>query len=384
MSKKPTTVRIELGQASYDVVIGNQLMQDVGVWVTPRLNRKHTAIIMDTHVAELYGDELTATFNKHDISHQTIILQPGEQTKSFEQLQRLLNHLLEAKIERHDTIIAFGGGVIGDISGFAASVLRRGVGIIHLPTTLLAQVDSAIGGKTGINTPHGKNLVGTFHQPKLVLADTDFLDTLGSRNLRAGYAEVVKYGALGNRSFFNWLENHGTEILSGNKAYLTEAVIESVRAKAQIIEQDIFESGSRQLLNLGHTFAHALETESGHNETLLHGEAVALGIVLAFDLSVRLGYCPSSELARVKSHFASVGLPTRIREVLRPSWSVKALISHMQQDKKIVDGKLSFVLVRSIGDAFLCADVKSEILNSVLTDSFAENGLETARQISNV
>ncbi len=384
MSKKPTTVQIKLGQASYDVVIGNQLMKDIGVWVTPLLNRKHTAIVMDTHVADLYRDELTATFNKHDIKHQTIVLQAGEQTKSFEQLQGLLNHLLESKIERHDTIIAFGGGVIGDICGFAASVLRRGVGIIHLPTTLLAQVDSAIGGKTGINTPHGKNLVGTFHQPKLVLADTDFLDTLGSRNLRAGYAEVVKYGALGNRSFFNWLENHGTTILSGNKAHLTEAVIESVRAKAQIIEQDVFESGSRQLLNLGHTFAHALETESGHNETLLHGEAVAIGIVLAFDLSVRLGYCPSSELARVKSHFASIGLPTRIREVLRPSWSVKALINHMQQDKKIVDGKLSFVLVRSIGDAFLCTDVRTGVLNSVLTDSFAESELEKAAQKSNV
>ena len=364
-----TTIRVELARGAYDVVVGGGLLAAAGVRLAPYLGRPSTAVISDETVAALHGQTLAEALDRAGIAQRTITLPAGEATKDFAHLEELLDRLLEARIERGDTIIALGGGVIGDLAGFAASILRRGVGIVQLPTTLLAQVDSAVGGKTGINTRHGKNLVGSFHQPRLVLADVAVLRTLARRDLAAGYAEVVKYGALGDRALFDWLERHSGEIVGGDAAALEKAVVASVRAKAGIVARDEREAGERELLNLGHTFAHALETEAGHGDSLRHGEAVAIGLVLAFDLSVRLGHCAPDEHARLKRHLAAVGLPVAIGEVAGPEWSVRALIEHMAQDKKTRRGRLRLVLARAIGDAFVSEDIEPETLAEAVEQS---------------
>jgi 3-dehydroquinate synthase len=298
------------------------------------------------------------------------IVADGEEAKSFGGLERLLDQLIAAKVERRDLILALGGGVVGDLAGFAASVLRRGVGIVHLPTTLLAQVDSAIGGKTAINTRAGKNLVGAFHQPRLVISDVMALATLPRRELLAGYAEVVKYGLIDDAAFFTWLESHGPRIIAGDPSAQIEAVTASSRAKARFVAADERETaGTRALLNLGHTFAHAIETELGYEGHILHGEAVAIGLTMAFDLSVALGLCPAADAARVRTHLAQVGLPTSLTRFgkLRAA----RLIDHIAQDKKAERGRVTFILARGIGRAFLCRDVEHDHLVPLFENALA-------------
>jgi 3-dehydroquinate synthase len=294
------------------------------------------------------------------------VVPAGEAAKSMVQLDGLLGRLLDLGIERSTAVVALGGGVIGDLAGFAAAVALRGVDYVQVPTTLLAQVDSAIGGKTGINVRHGKNLIGAFHQPRLVLADTAALATLPPRELRAGYAEVVKYGLIDRPELFAWLEAHGAEVLAGEEAAQRHAILESCRAKAAVVASDEREAGARALLNLGHTFGHALESACGYGDELLHGEAVAIGLVLAFELSVRLGLCPAADAARVRAHLAAVGLPTSPRMIRSRGFPPSALLAAMSHDKKARGGSPRFVLVRGIGQAFAGAEVEPAAVEAVL------------------
>jgi 3-dehydroquinate synthase len=299
------------------------------------------------------------------------VLPAGEGTKSFREIESLCGRLLDLKVERSTTLIALGGGVIGDLTGFAAAIVVRGIDFIQVPTTLLAQVDSSVGGKTGINVAQGKNLVGAFHQPRLVLADIEVLDTLPRRELLAGYAEVVKYGLINDPAFFAWCEGHGAGIISGEASARRTAVAASCRAKAAIVGADEKESGARALLNLGHTFGHALEAECGYSDDLLHGEAVAIGMVMAYDLSARLGLCPLEDAARVQRHLASIGLPTSPSWIDGRSWSSVRLIEHMAQDKKVKDGRIGFVLTRGIGRAFTPAYVELADVAAMLDEAIA-------------
>jgi 3-dehydroquinate synthase len=276
-----------------------------------------------------------------------------------------MNRILDAGIERRTALVALGGGVIGDITGFAAAIALRGIDFIQIPTTLLAQVDSSVGGKTGINTQHGKNLIGAFHQPRLVIADTGILDTLPERELLAGYAEVVKYGLLGDADFFRWLEGHGPAVIDGDPDARRHAVVHSCRMKADIVAADERETGKRALLNLGHTFGHALEAETGMGDALLHGEGVAIGMVLAFDLSVQLGHCDAVDADLARRHIAAVGLPTTPAHALGNIWSGEALIGHMGKDKKVADGKITFILARGIGDSFISQEVSRDALTTL-------------------
>ncbi len=359
-------VRVGLGARGYDIVVGAGILKDAGRYVAPLLTQRRTVIVSDETVARLHLDVLIAGLRREGIAVETVTLPPGEGSKSFAGLEALIDRLLSLAVERGDVIMALGGGVIGDLTGFAASILRRGVDFIQVPTTLLAQVDSSVGGKTGINTRHGKNLAGAFHQPRLVLADIDALTTLPSRELRAGYAEVVKYGLLGDAAFFNWLEAHGQKVLALEPAAVMRAVVASCRMKADIVAEDEREAGRRALLNLGHTFGHALEAELGFSDRLLHGEAVAAGMALAFDLSVRLGLCPASDAARVREHLQAAALPVKASDIGAPL-GVDALRHHMDQDKKVAGGRLTFVLAHGIGRAFLSRDVPEDALRQTLT-----------------
>jgi 3-dehydroquinate synthase len=303
------------------------------------------------------------------------VVEAGEQTKSFAGLEGLLNRVLELGIERRTTLVALGGGVIGDLTGCAAAVALRGIDFVQIPTTLLAQVDSSVGGKTGINTRHGKNLVGTFYQPRLVLADTDVLDTLPRRELLAGYAEVAKYGLIDDPAFFAWCEANGAAVLSGDAARRTYAIEQSCLAKARIVAADERETTDlRALLNLGHTFGHALEAETDFGGDLLHGEAVGTGMAMAFDLSARLGLCPPADAERVRRHLGAVGLPMRLRTIggdNRRKWDAARLIGHMRGDKKADDGRLTFILARGIGQAFISREVDEAALRSLLDDAIS-------------
>ncbi len=373
MTNQPSTetVSVDLGDRSYDIVIGAHLLPAAGARIAPLLARPYTMVVTDESVAALHLDSLSRSLHDAGIQHGTIVLPPGEMTKSFEQFESLLDRLLASNVERRDLIIAFGGGVIGDLTGFAASVLRRGVGFIQIPTTLLSQVDSSVGGKTGINTRHGKNLVGTFHQPKLVLADTAVVDTLPKRQLLAGYAEVVKYGLIDDPAFFEHLETHGMALIAGDQDLRKQAVAASCRAKARIVAADEREGGVRALLNLGHTFGHALEAQTGYGDRLYHGEGVAAGMCLAYDLSVRLDHCSAGDAGRVREHMSDVGLPTLSEIGAGSNWSAKALLDHMRQDKKVVDGRMTFVLARGIGQAFLTDDVDEADVLAVLDRELA-------------
>ncbi|MEE8546261.1 MAG: 3-dehydroquinate synthase [Alphaproteobacteria bacterium] len=354
----PVTVTVELGARSYDIVIGEGLLESAGEHIAKVLERPQTVIVSDQHVAELHLEGLVGALDRAGIGHREIIVPAGESTKDFAHLEDLLERLLAARVERRDTVLAFGGGMVGDLAGFAASILRRGVAVVQIPTTLLAQVDSSVGGKTGINTGHGKNLVGTFHQPRLVLADTGVLATLPRREFNAGYAEVVKYGLIGDAAFFDWLEAEGARLREGDQEALRRAVVSCCQAKARLVAADETEAGKRALLNLGHTFAHALEAAAGFAGALLHGEAVAIGLVLAFELSARLGLCPPQDAARVRRHLAAAGLPTGAAAALgQEGCDAEALLQHMFQDKKVKDGGLTFVLVRGIGRAFVSRQV---------------------------
>lgn len=358
---QPASVPVALGARSYDVLIGRGLLAGAPATIAGRFPGARCGIVTDANVAARHLNALEAGLAAAGQHAGTAILQPGEGTKSFAELARLCDALLEMGLERGDLIVALGGGVIGDLAGFAASILRRGVRFIQIPTSLLAQVDSSVGGKTGINSALGKNLIGSFHQPVLVLADTDALSTLPQRQLRAGYAEVAKYGLLGDRVFFAWLEQNWRRLFGNDPAILTEAVETSVRAKAAIVARDETETGDRMLLNLGHTFGHALEAWAGFSDRLLHGEAIAIGMAQAFRFSEEQGLCPAGTATRVAAHLAAVGLPTRIADIPgaeRPQ--PEQLMALMRQDKKARGGRLTFILARGIGEAFVTRDVAQD------------------------
>lgn len=364
------TVRVELGARSYDIVIGSDLVARAGDWMLPALPTRRVVIVTDETVADLHLTVLQAALDRAGLRHDCLAIRPGEGSKSIAGLDRLLDGLLALGIDRGVTIVALGGGVVGDLAGFAAAITLRGLGFIQVPTTMLAQVDSSVGGKTGINSPHGKNLIGAFHQPLLVLCDIGLLETLPRRELRAGYAEIVKYGAIDQPGFFDWLEGSGPALIEGDRAVRIRAVKASCMAKAAIVAADERETGRRALLNLGHTFGHALETETGYGDRLLHGEAVALGMVLAFDLSVRLGLCPPEDAERLRRHLRAVGLPTRLGEI-EGGWDTAALLRHMAKDKKVRDGRLTFVLTRGIGRAFVSSDVDLDAVAGLLGGALA-------------
>ncbi len=351
-------VPVPLGDRAYEVMIGPGLLHMAGQIIASRLGEARYGIVTDENVAHYHLATLEQSLSKGGKLRGSVVLPAGEATKCFGQLAPLSERLLEMGLERGDLVVAFGGGVIGDLAGFAASILRRGVRFVQIPTSLLAQVDSSVGGKTGINTPQGKNLIGTFHQPSLVLADTDVLSTLPARELRAGYAEVAKYGLLGDAPFFAWLENRWRGVFGNDVAALTEAIETSVKAKADVVVRDEHENGDRALLNLGHTFGHALEAWTGYSSRLLHGEGVAIGMALAFRFSEQLGLCPEGTAARVAAHLAAVGLPTRIGDIPGGRADAAELLRLMGQDKKVRQGRLTFILVRGIGQAFVSRDVE--------------------------
>ena len=368
-------VQVPLGARSYDIVIGSGLLETAGDVLHDIMRAPRCIIVTDAHVAALHLPRLKASLNARGFDCSDVVLPAGEDTKSFAQLETLLNDLLDRQVERSTTLIALGGGVVGDLVGLAASLLLRGVDYVQVPTTLLAQVDSSIGGKTAINARQGKNLVGSFYQPRLVLADVATLDTLPRRELLAGYAETVKYGLIDDPAVFDWLDGNGEALIAGDTAARTHAVEISCRAKARIVGADERESDQRALLNLGHTFAHAFEFAAGYGDILLHGEAVAIGQCLAFDLSVRLGLCPEAEAKRVRRHFDAVGLPTQLPAASR-TWSAEVLLDSMNQDKKARDGRPIFILARGIGKAFIAADVPLEPVVQLLDHAIhqATNG----------
>lgn len=363
------TVAVDLGERSYKVRIGQGLLSRAGTEIAPLLRRKRVVIVTEETVAALHLNALTAALQAKGITSTALSLPPGEGTKNWENLARCTEWLLEQKVERKDVVVALGGGVIGDLVGFSAAILRRGVRFVQLPTSLLAQVDSSVGGKTGINTAQGKNLVGAFHQPSLVLADIDVLDTLTDRDFLSGYGEVVKYGLLGDAAFFDWLEAQGPALRTGDKLARLRAVTRSVEMKAGIVSRDETEEGERALLNLGHTFCHALEKATGYSDRLLHGEGVAIGCALAFELSSRLGLCSQEEPSRVRAHLQAMGMKTDIRDIPGDLPGTEALIALMGQDKKVVDGKLRFILARGIGQAFVADEVPGDKVRAVLDDA---------------
>ena len=371
----PRTIRVDLAGRAYDIVIGPELIDRVGELSRPLLAAPRVTIVSDDTVASLYGARLAASFDKVGIEATTVTVPAGESSKEFASFGRLMNELLDRRPDRKTTLVALGGGVVGDLTGFAASVLLRGVDFIQVPTTLLAQVDSSVGGKTGINTRHGKNLVGSFYQPRLVVADTTVLDSLPRRELLAGYAEVAKYGLIDDPAFWDWCEANGAAVLAGDAATRTYAIEQSCLSKARIVAADERETTDlRALLNLGHTFGHALEAETGFGPELLHGEAVGAGMAMAFDLSARLGLCPAADAERVRRHLGAVGLPVRLRAIggdNRRRWDAARLVEHMRGDKKAEGGKLTFVLARGIGKAFVTREVDEAGLRGLLDDAIA-------------
>lgn len=367
-----STLRVELGPRAYSIVVGDGLITEAGRRMTDIISQRRVVVVTDATVAGLYLETLEGSLDDAGIEHSTIVLPAGEATKSFDHLREVADRLLDGRIERTTAVVALGGGVIGDLAGFAASIVLRGVDVVQIPTTLLAQVDSSVGGKTGINTRHGKNLIGTFHQPILVLADVGALATLPPRQLLAGYAETVKYGLTEDAAFFDWLETHGDAFCRGDKAIQTEAVIRACTAKAAVVAEDEREAGRRALLNFGHTFGHALEAECGYGERLFHGEAVALGMVMATALSVRMGLCPTADLERTRRHLEARGLRVRVGEIADPSWTAERLLSHMMSDKKVRDRLPTFVLTRGIGKAFITQDVDPDLLRDVVDATLSE------------
>ncbi len=348
----PTVVGVALGARAYDIMIGRGLLDGLGERIKALRPGARTAIITDETVAKIHLGAAEGALKSAGIQSARIVVPAGEGSKNYATFERVCEAIIAARIERNDLIIALGGGVIGDLTGFVAASVRRGLDFVQVPTTLLAQVDSSVGGKTGINSHHGKNLVGAFHQPVMVIADTALLDTLPKRDFRAGYAEVAKYGLLGDAAFFSWLEKNWQEVFSGGPAR-EHAIAVCCRGKAGIVARDERETGDRALLNLGHTFGHALEAGCGFSTRLLHGEAVALGIVLAFDFSAQKGLISASEAARVQAHLAAVGLPTHLKDVPGGVPTVDALMDLIAQDKKVRRGAFTFILVCGIGRAFI-------------------------------
>ncbi|WP_431320615.1 3-dehydroquinate synthase [Rhizobium sp. YTU87027] len=357
-------VHVPLGERAYDILIGPGLIARAGAEIASRLKGRKAAVITDAHVAPLYLDALVQSLEQAGITSATLVLPAGEKTKSFEHLMTVCDKVLEARIERNDYVIALGGGVIGDLSGFAAGIVRRGVRFVQVPTSLLSQVDSSVGGKTGINSRHGKNLLGVFHQPDLVLADTDVLNSLSAREFRAGYAEVAKYGLIDKPDFFAWLEANWQAVFAGGAARI-EAIATSCQAKSDVVVADERETGQRALLNLGHTFGHALEAATAYDSSrLVHGEGVSIGMVLAHEFSARMNLASPDDARRVENHLKAVGLPTRMSEIPGALPPAEVLMDAIAQDKKVKGGKLTFILTRGIGQSFVANDVPaSEVLS---------------------
>jgi shikimate kinase/3-dehydroquinate synthase len=364
-------VEVPLGARAYSILIGPGVLDEAGAEIARIAPGVHCAIVTDARVAPLYLDRLSASLDQAGLRSTPIVCPPGEATKGYAEFARVCDALIEARIERRDIVIALGGGVIGDLAGFCAASLRRGVRLVQLPTTLLAQVDSSVGGKTGINSRHGKNLVGAFHQPSLVLADTLCLDTLSEREFRAGYAEVVKYGLIGDRGFFEFLESNWRDAFAGGPAR-AEAIAVSCAAKARVVAADETERGERALLNLGHTFGHALERLTGYDSArLVHGEGVAIGMVSAFRFSRDLGLCSGQDATRAEAHLKAVGLPTRMRDIPGFDARTEDLLAAMRQDKKVESGRLTFILARGIGQSFVARDVDEAGVSAFLTREMA-------------
>jgi 3-dehydroquinate synthase len=365
-------IMVGLGDRAYPVLIGPGLVARAGELIGGYLKQPRMAVVTDRTVQSLHGAALSEALAERRIAVHEVVIEPGEQTKSFQGLADLSERLLALQLDRGDMILAFGGGVVGDLAGFAAAIYKRGIDFIQVPTTLLAQVDSSVGGKTAIDTAQGKNLVGAFHQPRLVLADLDVLATLPDRQMRAGYAEVVKYGLLGDFGFFEWLEANGAAVLARQPQALERAVARSVQMKADIVSEDEREtSGRRALLNLGHTFGHALEAETGFGEALLHGEAVALGCAMAFRFSARQGLCSGQEAERAAAAIRAAGLPARLADIGAGPYPAERLLQHMAQDKKAEQGRLNFILAEGIGRAFVARDVDAGAVRSFLIDEGA-------------
>ncbi|NGX97707.1 MAG: 3-dehydroquinate synthase [Candidatus Afipia apatlaquensis] len=373
-TNNPVTVGVALGDRAYDIVIGRDVLPSLGHRIAALRPGARAAIVTDRTVAKHWLGKTEAALADAGIASSRIVVGEGEASKSYAVLQEVSEGLIAAKIERNDLVIALGGGVIGDLAGFAASIVRRGVDFVQVPTSLLAQVDSSVGGKTGINSPHGKNLVGAFHQPVLVIADTAVLDTLSPRQFRAGYAEVAKYGVLGDAALFDWLEAHHCEIFSGGAAR-EQAIAASCRAKAEIVARDERETGDRALLNLGHTFGHALEAATGFSDRLFHGEGVAVGMVLAAEFSARLNMISPSDAARVQRHLAEVGLPTKVQDIagFRQEGLADAdtLMTLMAQDKKVKRGRLTFILLEQVGKAVIVNDVDPSAVRAFLQEKLS-------------
>jgi 3-dehydroquinate synthase len=366
-----TTVRVELGARSYDIAIGRGLLSGLGHRIAALRPGATAAIVTDETVARHHLPSTEAAFAAAGLRTTRVIVPPGEASKSWPVLERVCNTLLTDRIERRDLVVALGGGVVGDLAGFAAAIVRRGLDYVQVPTSLLAQVDSSVGGKTAIDAPLGKNLIGAFHQPVLVIADTSLLDTLPVREFRSGYAEVAKYGLINDDSFFAWLTANWREVFAGGPAR-EHAIAVSCRAKAAIVARDERETGDRALLNLGHTFGHALEAAAGFSDRLLHGEAVALGMTLAFAFSARLGLTAPAEADRVTAHLAAVGLPTRVSEIPGERPSVGQLMELIAQDKKVERGRLTFILARGVGRSFVAPDVDAADVRAFLADKLAD------------
>ncbi|MBB5664496.1 3-dehydroquinate synthase [Rhizobium leguminosarum] len=362
------TVHVPLGERAYDILIGPGLIARAGAEIASRLNGRKAAVITDENVAPLYLKALVASLEEAGITSAAVVLPAGEKTKSFEHLITACDKVLEARVERNDYVIALGGGVIGDLSGFAAGIVRRGVRFVQVPTSLLSQVDSSVGGKTGINSRHGKNLIGVFHQPDLVLADTDVLNTLSEREFRAGYAEVAKYGLIDKPDFFAWLEANWKAVFAGGSARI-EAIAASCQAKADVVVADERENGQRALLNLGHTFGHALEAATAYDSSrLVHGEGVSIGMVLAHEFSARMNLASPDDARRVERHLQEVGLPTRMSDIPGALPPAETLMDAIAQDKKVKSGKLTFILTRGIGQSFVADDVPASEVISFLRE----------------
>ena len=365
----PVTVPVNLPGREYDIIIGPDVLAEAGERIAAMGGRKHICILTDANVAGLHLESLQAALATAGLTSDALVLPAGEATKCWAQLEKSVEWLLAQKVERGDVVVAFGGGVIGDLAGFAAAVLRRGVRFVQIPTSLLAQVDSSVGGKTGINSGHGKNLIGAFHQPSLVLVDTALLSSLTGRDFLAGYGEVVKYGLLGDAAFFEWLESAGPALAAGDMDARVKAVQRSCEMKADIVQRDETEQGDRALLNLGHTFCHALEAATGYSDRLLHGEGVAIGCALAFELSSRLGLCSQEDPSRVRAHLSEMGMKVDVRDIPGDLPDAAGLLALMGQDKKVIDGKLRFILARGIGDAFITSDIPADAVMGVLEDA---------------
>jgi len=366
-----STVEVDLGDRSYQILIGEDLLRSAGQLIKSLRPSAKCCIVTDENVAKFHLSTLSEILGNAGIQSSNIILKPGEGTKSFAPLQELTEALIAHELERGDLVIAFGGGVIGDLAGFAASIVRRGIDFVQIPTSLLAQVDSSVGGKTGINSVHGKNLIGAFHQPILVLCDTSVLKTLDQRQFHAGYAEIVKYGLIRDEKFFEWLIDNQTHIFAQSHLELSQAIETSCRMKASIVSEDERENGVRALLNLGHTFGHGLEALTGYCDRLLHGEAIAIGMTLAFEFSERLELCPQDRLTRVVNHFKQANLPTKLQDISGyDELSLEAFLTAMSQDKKVERGSMVFVLPRDIGDAFVHRGVSDVDLRDFLADKF--------------